>query len=75
MEKRQKIQHELAFEDAGRGEALRSSEGRVEATAAGLGMENQADTSKVMEEVLEKENLKEALTRVKANAGAPGVDG
>jgi len=75
VEKRQQIQHTLAFEDAGRGEAPRSSEGRVETTAAGLSMESQADTSKLMEEVLEKENLKEALRRVKANAGAPGVDG
>jgi len=75
VDERQKIQHELAFEDAGRGEAPRSSEGRVEATVAELGTESQADTSKVMEEVFEKENLKEALRRVKANAGAPGVDG
>jgi RNA-directed DNA polymerase len=72
---RQEIQYQLAFEDAGRGEAPRSSKGRVETTAAGLSMESQADTSKLMEEVLEKENLKEALRRVKANAGAPGVDG
>jgi len=43
--------------------------------AAGLSRESQADTSKLMEEVLESENLKEALRRVKANAGAPGVDG
>ena len=75
MEKRQEIQHKLAFEDAGRGEAPRSSEGRVETTTAGLSMESQADTSKLIEEVLETENLKEALRRVKANAGAPGVEG
>ena len=28
-----------------------------------------------MEEVVERENLKEALRRVKANKGSPGVDG
>ena len=28
-----------------------------------------------MEEIVERENLKEALRRVKANKGAPGVDG
>ena len=75
MEKRQKIQHELAFEDAGRSEAPRSSERRVETTAAGLSTESQANTDKLIEEACEKENLKEALRRVKANAGAAGVDG
>ncbi len=75
VRKRQKIQHELVFEDAGRGEAPRSSEGRVESTAAGLGTESQANTDRLIEEVCEKENLKEALRRVKANAGAAGVDG
>ena len=65
MDRRQKTQLELAFEDAGRGEALRSSEGRVETTVAGLGMESQADTDRLIEEVCEKENLKEALRRVK----------
>jgi RNA-directed DNA polymerase len=29
----------------------------------------------MMEEVCERENLKEALRRVKANQGSPGVDG
>jgi RNA-directed DNA polymerase len=75
VEKRRKIQHELAFEDAGRGEALRSSEGRVESTTANPSTESQANTDKLIEEVCEKENLKEALRRVKANAGAAGVDG
>lgn len=75
MDRRQKIQHELAFEDAGRGETPRSSEGRVESTAAGLGTESQANTDRLIEEACEKENLKEALGRVKANAGAAGIDG
>ena len=75
MGERQTNQRELAFEDAGRGEAPRSSKGRVETTAAGLGTESQANTDKLIEEVCEKENLKEALRRVKANAGAAGVDG
>ena len=75
MRTRQKTQHELAVEDAGRGEAPRSSEGRVESTAAGLGTESQAKTDKRMEEVCEKENVKEALRRVKTNAGAAGMDG
>ena len=57
MRKRQKIQHELAFEDAGRGEAPRSSEGRVETTAAGLGTESQANTDKLIEEVMREGEL------------------
>jgi RNA-directed DNA polymerase len=38
-------------------------------------MESLASTDKLMEEVCERENLKEALRRVKANGGAAGVDG
>ncbi len=75
MDERREMQRELTFEDAGRGEAPRSSEGRVEATTAGLGTESQANTDKLIEEVCEKENLKEALKRVRANAGSAGVDG
>jgi RNA-directed DNA polymerase len=75
VEKRQKIQYELAFTGEGRGEASRAPEEGIESTAAKLGTESQANTDKLIEEVCEKENLKEALRRVKANAGAAGVDG
>ena len=74
MEKRQKSQYELAFEDGGRVKPPGPEEG-IESTAAKLGTESQANTDKLIEEVCEKENLKEALRRVKANAGAAGVDG
>jgi RNA-directed DNA polymerase len=75
VEKRQKIQYELAFEGEGRGEAPRAPKEGIESTAVKLGMESQANTDKLIEEACEKENLKEALRRVKANAGAAGVDG
>src|SRR4029077_9650197 len=39
------------------------------------GTESPASTNRVMEEVCERENLKAALQRVKANKGSPGVDG
>ena len=39
------------------------------------GTENPASTNRLMEEVCERENLKAALQRVKANQGSPGVDG
>jgi RNA-directed DNA polymerase len=75
VEKRQKIQYELAFAGERRGEAPRAPEEGIESTAAGLSTESQANTDKLIEEACEKENLKEALRRVKANAGAAGVDG
>ena len=75
MEKRQKTQYELAFTGEGRGEAPRTLEEGIESTAVKLGTESQANTDKLIEEACEKENVKEALRRVKANAGAAGVDG
>jgi RNA-directed DNA polymerase len=39
------------------------------------GTENPASTNRLMEEVCERANLKEALRRVKANQGSAGVDG
>ena len=42
---------------------------------AGSDPESPAGTHRLMEEVCERENLKAALRRVKANKGSPGVDG
>ena len=75
MEKRQKTQYKLAFESEGRGEAPGPRKEGIESTAAKLGTESLANTEKLIEEACEKENLKEALRRVKANAGAAGIDG
>jgi RNA-directed DNA polymerase len=75
VEKRQKIQLELAFEGDARSEAPRPPGEGTESTTAKLSTESQANTDKLVEEACEKENLKEALRRVKANAGAAGVDG
>jgi RNA-directed DNA polymerase len=36
--------------------------------------ESPAETERMMEEVCEKENCREALRRVKANKGSPGID-
>ena len=47
----------------------------VEALQAVHATESPASTNRLMEEVCERENLKEALRRVKANKGSPGVDG
>jgi RNA-directed DNA polymerase len=75
VEKRRKIQYELALAGETRGEALRAPDEGTESTTAKLSTESQANTDKLIEEVCEKENLKEALRRVKANAGAAGLDG
>jgi RNA-directed DNA polymerase len=37
--------------------------------------QKRALTTKLMEEVLSRENLNQAYLRVKANNGAPGIDG
>jgi len=50
VDRRQKIQHELAFAGERKGEALSTSEEGIETTAAGLGTESQANTDKLIEE-------------------------
>ena len=74
-EERPKNQRQLAFPTAQRGEAPGIVEAGTESLAAERGTESPAGTERLMEEVVERENLKEALKRVKANKGSPGVDG
>ena len=74
-DKRQKNQLELAFTDESRGEAPRVSAEGTESLAAKRGTESLAIGEQLMEEVCERENCKQALARVKANKGSPGVDG
>ena len=75
VDERQKNQHELAFEEETRGEAPRPPQEGIESMTAELSTESQANTDRLIEEACEKGNLKEALRRVKANAGAAGIDG
>src|SRR6202140_3271350 len=65
----------LAFPTESRGEAPRAGGRGTEALMAKRGNENPADTERVMEEVCERENCKQALRRVQANRGSSGVDG
>ena len=65
-EERQKIQYELAFPAAQRSEAPGIVVGGTEALAAKRGTESLAETKRLMEEVVERENRKEALRRGKA---------
>src|ERR1700687_1499558 len=74
-DKQQKIQIQLDFSSALTGEAREAGREGTEASGAMNGTENPASTNRLMEEVCERENLKAALQRVKANKGSPGVDG
>jgi RNA-directed DNA polymerase len=73
-DERQNIQLKLALRCAGEGEAqTRQGQGTESQVVKGV-TENPA-TECLMEEVCEADNLRKALQRVKANRGAPGVDG
>ena len=58
-----------------KGEAPKLFSPGTESSAAKRGTESPAITESLMEEVCERENCKQALKRVKANKGSPGVDG
>jgi RNA-directed DNA polymerase len=74
-EKRQKNQQQLALRfDEGSEATLQETEG-TEAPRARREPENPAENQRVMEEVCERENRREALKRVRANQGSPGIDG
>jgi RNA-directed DNA polymerase len=72
---RQNVQLKLDFRATPTGEARKAATEAVESRPAMHATENPASTNRLMEEVCERENLKEALRRVKANKGSAGVDG
>ena len=76
-DKRQKnqLQMALAFTDEGRSEAPTAPREGTESFTANCETESPAGTKQLMEEVCERENLPQALRRVKANKGSPGIDG
>src|SRR5437762_2976831 len=74
-DKQQNIQIELDFSSALTGEAREAGREGTESSGAMSGTENPASTNRLMEEVCERENLKAAMRRVRANQGSPGVDG
>jgi RNA-directed DNA polymerase len=73
--KRQNNQLKLAFAIEGPGEARAGRGTGTELLAAERGTESPAGSERLMEVICERENLKEALKRVKSNQGGPGIDG
>src|SRR5213083_1120346 len=74
-DKQQNIQMELDFSSALTGETRGVAGEETESLMATSGHESPARTNRLMEEVCERANLKEALRQVKANKGSGGVDG
>jgi RNA-directed DNA polymerase len=72
---RQNIQSDLDFSCSPTGEARKTVGEGSESLRTTNAPESPARTNPTMEEIVERENLKEALRRVKANKGGPGVDG
>ena len=71
----QNIQPRLDCSPALTGEAREAGRAGTESSGATNGLESPASTDRLMEEVCERDNLKEALRWVKANKGSAGVDG
>ena len=74
-DKRQNIQGELDFSSLPAGEAREVGTEETESLSAAHEPESPASTSRLMEEICKRENLKQALQQVKANKGIAGVDG
>src|SRR5450432_1653389 len=74
-DKQQNIQMELDFSFALTGAARDIAGEETESLVATSGCERPARTNRLMEEICERENLKEALRQVKGNKGSAGVDG
>jgi RNA-directed DNA polymerase len=74
-DRQQNIQGKLDFSSSSAGEACEAGREEDESLLVVHGPESPASTNRLMEEVCERENLKKALRRVKANKGSAGVDG
>ncbi len=73
--KQRNIQTELDFSSTQAGEAGETGREEIELQLAVHDTESPARTNRLMEEVCERNNLKEALRRIKANKGSAGLDG
>ncbi len=73
-DKRLNLQQRLDFSSPPTGEARQAGREDIESPPAVSEIERPANTYRIMEEVCERENLKEALRQVKSNRGSAGVD-
>ena len=73
-DKRLNIQLKLDFSSAPTGEARQAGREDIESHSVVNEPERPANTSRIMEEVCERTNLKEALRQVRGNKGSAGVD-
>jgi len=73
-DKQQNTQKQLDFPAAPTGESREAGREETESSMASNGPESPARTDRLMEEICEPENLKEALRQVKANKGSAGID-
>jgi RNA-directed DNA polymerase len=74
-DKQQNIQMDLDFSSALTGTARGGAGEETESPRVTNEPENPARSNRLMEEVCERENLKEALRQVKGNKGSAGMDG
>ena len=72
---RQNNQVELNLGTGATGEARSAAAQEPEARAVRTDIESQTAIGPSMEAIVERNNLKKALARVRANKGAPGIDG
>src|SRR5260370_2862398 len=73
-DKRLNLQLGLDFSSVPTGEAREVGREDIESPSAASEPERPANTSRIMEEICERANLKEALRQVRGNKGSAGVD-
>src|SRR6202163_266082 len=73
-DKRLTLQLRLDFSSAPTGEARQAGREDIESPSAVSEPERPANTRRIMEDVCERANLKEALRQVRSNKGSAGVD-
>src|SRR5256886_8765892 len=73
-DKRLNIQLGLDFSSVPTGEARQAGREDIEPLSVGNEPERPASTIRMMEEICERANLKEALRQVRGNKGSAGVD-